>query len=205
MKLLLATDFDGTIAAIEQDPGAVKLDDSAERLFLRFAGHPDLTIALISGRDLSDLEPRTRAVRAWRSGSHGLEIQAPDGTMIREHEPWSGSLNPIWERAAEELSVRLERKKFGIAVHWRGVPGVDGGHPLIHAFRQWARQHKMNVTEGRSVVEARLPGPSKRDVLQDLTELTCAERVIYAGDDLTDFPALEWASTRGRAFLLQSE
>jgi trehalose-6-phosphatase len=62
------------------------------------------------------------------------------------------------------------------------------------------------VVEGRCVVEARCRGGNKEEALRWLASAVGAERVIYAGDDLTDFGALRFAAKRGRAvFVANSE
>lgn len=204
VHLLIATDFDGTIAPIRTDPREVRIDPEARELLAEATTVSGVEVAFISGRDLEDLSQRTEGVPAWRSGSHGQEIADRDGDLVRSAEPWRGELNEIWLAAARELGLRIEPKKFGVAVHWRGVAGVGERHPVIEAFRRWAEQKNLHLTEGRCVAEASVAGASKEEVLRVLKEMTSAERIVYAGDDLTDFPALGWAARHGRGFFLRS-
>lgn len=204
MTTLLATDFDGTVAAIVTDPAAARMDDAARAFLEEVSRRDDVEVAFLSGRDLDDLAARTEGIRAYRSGSHGRELRGPDGAMLRAAEPWSGDVPPSWRDAASRAGIRIERKRFGVAAHWRGVEGVDRAHPLIGEFVAWARGAGLHAIEGRAVVEATLPGPAKADVLAAIAAHCGAERVVYAGDDLTDFGAIAWAAKRGVGIFVRS-
>lgn len=204
-RLLLASDFDGTLAAIRPDPESVTIDPEALDVLSRAAHAEGVEIALISGRDLEDLRGRASGLRAWYSGSHGQEILAPDGRVLRSTEPWKGTPDDDWLLRARAAGLRLEPKRSGVAVHWREVMGVDASHPLIREFEEWALGEGLNIVHGRRVAEARSGDGTKRDVLEILRRETRAERMLYAGDDLTDFPALELAAAHGRGVFVASD
>ncbi len=203
--LLLAADFDGTISAISPDPGEVTIDPAMAAFLRRVAEQEGVDIAIISGRDLDDLSPRVKGVPAYLAGSHGLEIRSPRGQLLRAAEPLRTPLDAEIEREASALGLRIERKKHAIALHWREAPHVDESHPIVSAFREWAASHGLDVIGGRRVIEARCRGGGKEDALRQLASITGAQRVIYAGDDLTDFLALRYAAARGRAFFVASD
>ena len=203
-RLLLASDFDGTLAAIRPDPESVTIDPEALDLLSRASRAEGVEVALISGRDLEDLRSRATGLRAWYSGSHGQEILAPDGRRLRTAEPWTGTPDRDWLERARAAGLRLEPKRFGIALHWRGLEGLDESHPLVTEFETWARSEGLKIVRGRRVSEASSGGGTKREVLEILRRETRASRVLYAGDDLTDFPALEFAATHGRGLFIAS-
>ncbi|HVR42384.1 MAG TPA: trehalose-phosphatase [Thermoanaerobaculia bacterium] len=203
-RLLLASDFDGTLAPIHPDPDAVRIDPRALELLRGAAQMERVQLALVSGRDVDDLRARAGGLPAWYSGSHGLEIVAPDGSRVKTTEPWSGRPDPDWLQRASAAGLRLEPKRYGIGVHWRGAAGIDESHPLIRELEEWAAARGLSLIHGRMVVEASVAGSTKRDVLAFLADRTGAERIVYAGDDLTDFPALELAATRGRGLFVAS-
>ena len=202
--LLLASDFDGTLAPIRHDPESVRIDPRALDLFRRAREVDGIAVSLISGRDADDLRSRAGGLDVWYSGSHGHEIVAPGGKKIREAEPWSGSPPNSWLEEAGRAGIRLERKRYGVAAHWRGLPEVDADHPLVCSFEQWAESEGLEIIRGRAVAEASVGGASKEEVLRWLAEHLDAERVVYAGDDLTDFAALTYAASRGRGFFVAS-
>ncbi|MDX1583158.1 MAG: trehalose-phosphatase, partial [Thermoanaerobaculia bacterium] len=194
----------GTLAPIQLDPTTVRIYPAALSFFEWAAKQEGVEIALISGRDLDDLRSRTEGIDAWRSGSHGQEIEDPSGELVVSAPPRTNDPSADWENRAGDAGLRIEKKKFGIAVHWRGVDGVDDDHPLIREFETWAKSNRLETTHGRRVIEAAVPGASKKSVLERLVSETGAERVVYAGDDVTDLSAIELAANLGRGFFVKS-
>lgn len=203
-RLLLASDFDGTLAPIVPVPEDAEIDEDAKELLVRASQVPGVVVALLSGRDLEDLSRRSGGIRAIRSGSHGREISNEKGEMIRTEKGIESRPPEEWVRDLEAKGFRLEKKKYGAALHWRGVAGASEASPEVEAFREWAAGEGLTLQPGRAVLEAAQGKRSKRDVIEELTEATGAERVVYAGDDLTDVAAIEWAAERGGGYFVRS-
>ena len=193
---LVALDFDGTIAPIRDDPAAVEIDPMAAEMLNELGEAPGIVVALASGRDVDDLASRIDGVAAYLIGAHGLDIRGPYGRSIRESPPLSARVPDDLRQAATANGFRFEQKRHGVTLHWRGLP-VGGNDPIIESFRSWARQHDLKLIEGRSVVEARIPGGGKLEALRWVMSAAAATRLVYAGDDLTDFPALQFAAQNG--------
>lgn len=205
IQLLLATDFDGTLAPIVDDPAGAAGDPELVSLLELAAGLPAVQVAIVSGRDLDDLLTRVPIENVWYAGSHGREVRRPDGTWL-DREP------ALSKRPTEDLAGRLrergftfEPKKFGLAIHWRTLSGVSEDDADIQEFEHWARAEGLEVIRGRRVAEARAGGADKRDAIEKIARELNPVRILYAGDDLTDFAALELAATRGRALFLESD
>jgi alpha,alpha-trehalase len=162
-----------------------------------------VVVAVISGRDADDLATRVNAPGAYMIASHGLEVRAPGGTLVRDSPPLTHVIPADLQQEIDASGLRLETKKYAVALHWRGVP-YEAIAPLADAFRDWARQCGLDVIEGRCVVEARCAGKGKEEALQWLTRAVGATRVLYAGDDVTDFGALRFAAERGRGVFVAS-
>lgn len=203
-ELLIALDFDGTVAPIRSDPEAVAIDPAIAAFLRRASSTAGVQVAIVSGRDVDDLRRRLREIPLYLAGSHGLEICSPRGTSLRHAPPLSTNLDPALEKEAKTNGIRIERKKHAVSLHWRDAPDVDESHPIIRAFCEWATSHQLDLIHGRRVVEARCRGGGKEDALRYLAAATDASRVIYAGDDLTDFAALRFAAARGRAYFVAS-
>ena len=77
VRLLLATDFDGTIAPAVSPPEEARIHPVAERFLKRCSETPSIAVLVMSGRDLSDVRRRIGGVRAIVAASHGLECSAP--------------------------------------------------------------------------------------------------------------------------------
>lgn len=200
---LLAFDFDGTLAPIRDDPSHVQLDRGAAALLAETSQLEGVVVAIVSGRDAGDLTPRVNTPGAYLIASHGLEICAPGGLLVRDTPPLSIELEADLQNEIAASGLRLESKKHAIALHWRGIP-YEAVAPVVDSFREWAAGEGLDLIEGRCVVEARVGGGGKEEALRWLAHAIGAERVVYAGDDLTDFGPLRFAAERGRALFLAS-
>lgn len=202
--LLLATDFDGTLAAIVDDPSDARADAQLAALLQNAARREDVVVAVVSGRDVEDLAARVPLENVWYAGSHGREIRRPDGSWLVRSEPMLHRPPASTIDSLRGRGFRIEEKKFGLAIHWRALTNVEENDPLLVEFREWARDAGLEMIEGRKVAEARAPGADKRAALERIAHEVEPERVAYAGDDLTDFEALRWAAENGHAFFLAS-
>ncbi|HVS30506.1 MAG TPA: trehalose-phosphatase [Thermoanaerobaculia bacterium] len=201
--LLLATDFDGTIARITPRPDDAFIEESAFRLLEECASSPSIVLAVVSGRDVDDVRFRLGGVPAIVAGSHGHECVDAHGRML-----WSAPrvIPDLDAGLLVELTLAgllIEPKKFSVALHYRGREPDDLA-PLLSRFARWAGHNGLDLLPGRKVVEARVPGGGKRAAIRAIAGLVQARRVIYAGDDRTDFEALALAAERGSAIFVRS-
>ena len=201
---LLAFDFDGTLAPICENPSEVRLNRAAAMLLCQTSQMEGVVVAIITGRDADDLVSRIDAPGAYIVASHGLEIRAPGGVVVRDSPPLAIEVPHDLRDEIDASGLRLESKKHAFALHWRGVP-YEAIAPLVDLFRTWARDAGLDVIEGRCVVEARLHGSGKEEALRWLVHAIGAARVLYAGDDITDFGALRYAAEHGRALFIASD
>ena len=201
---LLAFDFDGTLAPIRDNPSEVRLNRAAAMLLCQTSQMEGVVVAIITGRDADDLAARVDAPGAYIVASHGLEIRAPGGVVVRDTPPLAIEIPPELRAESQVSGLRLESKKHAVALHWRGVP-YEAIAPLADLFRAWARNAELDVIEGRCVVEARCHGGGKEEALRWLVHALGAARVLYAGDDITDFGALRYAAEHGRALFVASD
>jgi trehalose-phosphatase len=201
---LLALDFDGTLAPIRRNPDEVEMQRGAAELLAAASQTRGVVVAIVSGRDVDDLVSRVGVPGAYIIGSHGLEIVAPGGVPIRDKPPLDVDLDATFVDEILASGMRVERKKHGITLHWRGVP-YEAIAPLADAFRGWAKHMDLELVEGRCVVEARSPGGGKEEALRWLSRAVGASHVIYAGDDATDFGPLRFACARGLGVFMASD
>ncbi|HEU4886236.1 MAG TPA: trehalose-phosphatase [Thermoanaerobaculia bacterium] len=201
---LLAFDFDGTLAPICDDPALVRLDRGASALLAETTQMEGVVVAIVSGRDADDLSHRVNAPGAYLIASHGLEIRAPGGVLVRDAPRLSFVFDRELEREIAASGLRIESKKHAVALHWRGIP-YEAIAPVVDMFRAWAKAAPLELIEGRCVVEARTAGAGKEEALRWLSRAVGAARVVYAGDDLTDFGPLRFAAERGRGLFVASD
>jgi alpha,alpha-trehalase len=201
---LLALDFDGTLAPIHDDPAAVQIERAAATLLEQSTHVEGIVVAIVSGRDADDVARRVNVPGAYIVGSHGLEIRAPGGVVVRDTPLLEAALDDELRDEIHACGLRLEEKKHALTLHWRGIP-YEAIAPVVESFRTWARNRGLELIDGRSVAEARLRGGGKEDAVRWLARAVGAGRVVYAGDDVTDFGALQFAAERGSALFIASE
>ena len=150
-------------------------------------------------------EPGTNTpYAAYIIASHGLEIRAPGGQLVRDAPALTFTFGEELQHEIAVSGLRVETKKHGIALHWRGIP-YEAIAPVIEMFRVWAGQAHLDVIEGRCVVEARLSGGGKEEALRWLCRAIGAGRIVYAGDDTNASGPLRFAAERGKALFLASD
>lgn len=206
VEILLATDFDGTIAPIVATPGAAAIDPHMARFLERCSNVPGVAVAVISGRDVDDVRPRLGGLRAIVAGSHGLQCVDAAGSLVWTTDQCCPEVPPSLMRDLLRNDLRVERKKFSFALHFRGSAAQEQEIGRITAaLTAWAEEHNLDVIAGRKVVEIRVRGGGKRAALRAIAERLHARRLVYAGDDVTDFPALAFTASKGRAIFVESE
>jgi trehalose-phosphatase len=187
--LLVACDYDGTLAPIVEDPTkAVPLHQAV--IALRdLAGLPQTSAAVISGRALRDLAALSRLPgEVHLVGSHGSEfdvgfVDALDAEAQQLRTELVDTLKGLVHRRE---GVRLEIKPASVAVHVRGASPEDS-QAVLEAVRTGpARWPGITVTRGKEVVELLVIATHKGMALDKLRAQLAASAVVFIGDDVTD-------------------
>ncbi len=192
-RLLVALDFDGTLAPEVDDPEQARAIPEARAAVLALLALPNTRVALISGRSLkslvkvADLPDETLLV-----GSHGFEIRLDragdepslDTTEIRQ----VGLLNEVLGEVADSFDqVWLESKPAGFALHTRMATEHNSrvAH-LVALSEATAEIENLKVRKGKDVLEFSIRNETKGDAVEHLRGYTNASAIFYAGDDVTD-------------------
>jgi trehalose-phosphatase len=187
--LLIACDYDGTLAPIVEDPTkAVPLPESVAAV-RALAALPQTTVAVVSGRALRDLATLSRLPsEVHLVGSHGSEFDigfveriAPELVEIRTR--LGDDLRQI---ANNRPGVRLERKPASVAVHLRGVDPRVAAEVLDAVRTGPANWPEVTVTEGKEVIELSVIPTNKGTALDQLRTQMSASAALFIGDDVTD-------------------
>lgn len=204
VALLIATDFDGTIAPVVPAPEWAEIHPEAKCVLSRLASMPGVAVAIISGRDVEDVRRRTVGIRGLAAGSHGLECVDVNGSTIWTPRRQRPGLDEDLLASLIAAGLRVETKRCSVAVHFRGIdPSL--ATDAMSRFALWARRHDLDIMPGRKVIEARIHGGGKHAALRAISRRVRARRIVYAGDDTTDFAALGYAAEHGRGIFVESE
>jgi trehalose 6-phosphate phosphatase len=181
-NVLLAFDFDGTLAPIVADRHRAEMRPETARLFASVCErYPS---AVISGRAKADVARRLKGASVrYLIGNHGLEPGTRLGTFGRQVE----RARPLLEASLEgRADIDIEDKRYSLAVHYRRAREKPRAREAIHRAVA-ALPVRMRVIPGKLVVNV-VPeaAPSKGDALVALRERSDADIAMYVGDDVTD-------------------
>ncbi len=200
-RLLVALDFDGTLAPLVVEPMSARMLPEARETLQRLSQLPGTVIALVSGRSLADL----RVISEWTedapfllSGSHGAEFSFGTSPLAGdEREEVALMTARLREALAAWPDVLVEAKTLGVAVHSRGLPDEVEAEVFALA-REFFASHApaWRVREGDRIVEFAITGSGKDDALRVLLDaIGGADGIFFAGDDVTDEDALRFVAS----------
>jgi trehalose-phosphatase len=194
-RCLLCLDFDGTLSQFVDDPADARLSPSMERALRAIAGHDTMSVAIISGRDRTDLHRLVDIPGLIYVGNHGLDISGPGYMFV---EPTAASRTDELRALAQTLTAKLqgiegvfvEYKGLTISVHYRQVPasGQDELRRIVHATLA-GTSHPFVLGAGEKVHEIRPrvywnKGTAVTWIRAQLGKPDALP--IYVGDDTTD-------------------
>jgi trehalose 6-phosphate phosphatase len=186
-NVLLAFDFDGTLAPIVDGRDSARMRARTGRLFASACQlYPS---AVISGRSRQDVFSRLDgATPKYVVGNHGLEPSHRLTEFAREVAAARASL----ERALVSCAgVELEDKRYSLSLHYRKSPRKGSARRAILAAIS-ALPEPMRVVPGKFVLNL-VPSraPDKGDALVELRTIEHADTALYVGDDVTDEDVFE--------------
>ncbi|MEM8823606.1 MAG: trehalose-phosphatase [Pseudomonadota bacterium] len=200
-KTALLLDFDGTLVDIAERPMDVVVPQEVHDLLARAWDVLDGRVAIVSGRTLDDLEHFLPDFPGPLIGTHGAEMRL-DGTRQPTAEFDQATISRVQRLVQDFGALRpeffVEAKPTGIVLHFRqaeaqsalalrfmeSVAAAADGMRLQPALM--AYEIKPEIVGKDVALETLLARP-------DFAEFT----PIYAGDDLTDEPALQLVLDRG--------
>jgi trehalose-phosphatase len=188
-RLLVACDYDGTLAPIVQDPAAATPLPDAVAALRSLAALRDTEVAVVSGRALRDLAALVGlAPPVHLVGSHGSEL---DLGFAHDLEPAQVQLlgrvrAGVDAVVASHPGVRLEAKPASVAVHVRGLAPDVARDALAAVAAGPGALDGVVVREGKAVVELLVVRTGKGDALRRLRRVLDATAVLFVGDDVTD-------------------
>jgi len=196
--LNLAADYDGTLTPIVEHPNIARLPDRARQVLERMSRRDDVRVAIISGRNLDDLQKHVDLGGVFLTGAAGLETQSEGGQRTR-HLSDDQVLPAELRGSLEQWCTRfpgswVEDKGVAFALHYRGVaadlqPAFGAGvRRRVRPFRQTAK-----LVHGKRVFEV-MPAVSwdKASAIEVwLDRAPEPGLLLFFGDDTNDEPVHE--------------
>ncbi|TLM81658.1 trehalose-phosphatase [Pseudarthrobacter sp. NamE5] len=194
--LLVAMDFDGTMAPIVGHADDARPLPRSAAAFTGLAVLPRTTTALISGRALASLRAvASPPVDTLLIGSHGAEAWLGPGstglTLDAEQKARLAEVRAILADIVNEApGTLLEDKPAGVVLHTRLAADDVAADAVAAARSQLEDRQGVFLKDGKRVLETSVVNASKGEGVTFLRQITGATAVLFAGDDTTDEDAL---------------
>lgn len=188
--LLVALDFDGTLAPLIIDPEQSRMIPEARAALDALTAVPDVHIALVTGRAIESIVRVADPDPSWfLVGSHGIEVVTPEErASYRTPDRVPKELVAGFEDIVSRFEgTRIENKPFGVALHTRGVEDslARAAEQAAHAFcQEWGGD--LVVRTGHGIVECATQVATKGDGIEALVRNISPGATLFAGDDVTD-------------------
>ncbi len=179
--MLLAFDFDGTLAPIVANPDDAKLRPRTRELLVRLCRlYPGV---VISGRAAADVRERVKGVGFLEViGNHGLEPWRRSEAFAKKVRTW---LPVLYRRLASFKGIVIEDKGYSLAVHYRKSREKRLAKDAIYAAA--GALMPLRVVGGHQVVNLLPDGaPHKGIALGAVRDRLGCDTALYVGDDETD-------------------
>jgi trehalose 6-phosphate phosphatase len=184
-QLLVACDYDGTLAPVTGDPWSVCPLPQAASALRSLAILPATTSAVISGRALRELVAMSRLPgEVHLIGSHGSEFDiGVSHTLDRRARALNARLVDALRRITRrQPGAVLEVKPASVAVHVRQADPAVAEQVLARVRSGPGTWDGVYVTEGTSVVELSVVRPDKGEALDVLRHRCGATAAVFVGD-----------------------
>lgn len=202
----LFLDFDGTLAELAPRPDAVRVDAALPGLLEVLACRLEGRMAIVSGRPVAQIRAYFPDLAIAVSGSHGLELDWPDGRVEHPERPrWlDDAVAHAGALRDRHPGLLVEEKPFGVALHYRQAPEAAAD---AHALADELARDGGSVQAGKMVVELRATGMEKGDAVRRFMQepVMTGTYPVFLGDDLTDEPAFAVAAELNGAGILVGE
>ncbi|MGE0585210.1 MAG: trehalose-phosphatase [Flavobacteriaceae bacterium] len=194
-------DFDGTLVEIAERPEQVVVAPATRRMMERLSVALSGAVAVVTGRNISDIDSFLAPLHLPVAGVHGLERRSHGGTMRRipvnavHLETVANRLDAL---IVGNKGLLLERKRSSLALHYRARPELEDA--CVKAVDDaTADLSGIHILRGKMVIEAKAGSSNKGDAIGEfLGEPPFAGRVpLFAGDDVTDEDAFAAVNRRG--------
>jgi trehalose 6-phosphate phosphatase len=195
---LVALDFDGTLAPFQLDPSKARIPPAGVDALRRLVEVPDLALAVVTGRSLSDLLAVAELPVGTRVvGDHGAQFGYldDDGPIIQEVNLTSTQRAQLAQlgdalNALVGDGAWVESKPTTVVLHTRPMTSSAAGEAKRDQARAIGHRLGAQVLDGKEMVELAVVHVTKGEAISTLRADHRAGIVLFAGDDVTDESAM---------------
>lgn len=187
--LLVATDYDGTIAPIVQDPSKAKPYREALVALRNLAKLPQTSAAVVSGRALEDLSQLLGSPEGIHLvGSHGSEFDPGFASSLssQQRKLRTQILRDLEAIIKDKKGFFLEQKPGSICLHYRAAKADEAARVIKKTIEGPGGRRGSFIKHGKKVLEISVISTHKGIALERIRHQEGASAVIFFGDDRTD-------------------
>jgi alpha,alpha-trehalase len=208
--LAVFLDYDGTLTPIVPRPEDAVLTEAMREAVRELS--KVCTVAIVSGRELRDVQNLVGLNDLPFAGDHGFNIEAPgidtgyspaDEQLPRIRE----ALDEVKEAVSDIPGAWVEEKTYTFTVHYRQTP-EEHTEEVERIVSKAAKDRGLRLTSGKKVFEIR-PGLEwhKGYAVNWLRKALGVQEAfpVYVGDDTTDEDAFKALEGEGMGILVTDE
>ena len=216
-SVFLFLDYDGTLTPIVERLKDAILSPPTREILRQLSSMPCCKVAVISGRNLTEIKKLVRLKNIIYAGNHGFQVDGPEANFTiplpRTYEKTFKAAKAALQKSLLALEgVHLEDKNICLTVHYRmaakkDITAVKAAFQKITA--PLLLENKIRVTSGKRVFEIRPPvdwhkGEVVAWLLQKVRPAPRSKSVlpVYIGDDITDEDAFRVLRNSGLTIIV---
>lgn len=184
---LVVSDFDGTLAPLNDDPSAVRLSEKARQVLENLVT-TGACVYILSGRGVDDLQQRTGLIRGVTLvGSYGHErFDNPLLLSAQEVSTRASLRNRVMKTLEYFRPAWMECKPLGAAVHLRLLSRTNQNDCRAAVIAGLAEFPDLHIHHDFTTLEVAVRPYSKCAALMNIRQHHPDSPCVYAGDDASD-------------------
>ena len=212
-KVILLTDFDGTLTPIRKHPDLATLSEEIRQTLIKLSQDKATFLGIITGRSLRQIKKLVQIRGILYVANHGIELEGPGiRSTCTEAKKARSTLWHIYMKLFKSLrhieGIYVEDKGLSVSLHYRAVKKRGDANEVsrtLHAITKPFLERKMILlSEGKMVYEIRPPVKwNKASTIQWLLsnyfplEFSKDALLVYLGDDKADIEVFDSLKGKG--------
>jgi len=207
--ILLLIDYDGTLTPIVQRPELAHLSPEVKECLQRLSSSPRLTLGIISGRTLGDLQKMVDISGIIYVGNHGLEIEGTGVSFVNPAARQAAPLlHSLWQDISKAITnikgARIDDKGLTLSLHYRLVDEAQLDE-LSYIFNEIVKaplaSGQIKITPSKKSYDIR-PAVvwDKGKAIEFIAQKVTGEvkpLMLFLGDDITDYDGFRIVDKNG--------
>ena len=201
-KVILLTDFDGTLTPIQESPDLAILSEETRQILIKFSQDKAIFLGIITGRSLRQIKKLVHIPGILYVANYGIELEGPGIHYVsKEARKARYILWHVYMRLFKSLKhiegMHIEDKGLSVSLHYRLVKKAKDVEfimkTLTNITKPYLEKKALSLSTGKMVYEIRPPvrwnkATTIQWLLTNYFPLNFGEDalLIYLGDDKAD-------------------